>query len=566
MTSTDERLERYLHDRSSTIDLPHAGVGAITRRARRHRRRRTAAVGGVAAAVLLGGTAIALRQPAPEQEVGSIGAAVVDSPLEWSVVPVQAGLGWGSAATSDGSAVYSLSTAAGPEEEGFWNEPRRLYRSADGTDWEDVGLPEGLYASSVASGDGTVYAVGTAAAGGEAIGVQLAASSDGGAGWDTSTVPVDLAALADGFPGTVRVTDAEVAVSGSTTVVAVSTGGTVDPAAVLPEGEDPEQWYEDRDGLVRVDETLCEGDGAQIRPTSTVPATTAPAADPADPESADPDPADPGAETPPASTAPPVGPDGGTACVGGAPDSERLSWADLGLTPEQVAVAQDQTRLFATDASGALAEVQVLPQGSYADSQSTQLFAADDGWWLIDERHVPVDDGRVSTADVVGWHSTDGLAWDSATLLESHIVMAAGVVDGRPLLVTLEDADGGPQQLQVHRVEAGGALTTVGLGDLMGVPGGVGVFGSAVGPLGLTLVVDTSPEHAGTDLEVIFSPDGLRFSRQALPAAETGTRETIAGITVTPDAVKVRLNIRDEGDRSGGPAVAQRLFVGTPAG
>ena len=559
MTTTDERLERYLHDRSATIELPHAGVEAITRRARRHRRRRTAACGGVAAVLLAGGVAVALVRPAPDEEVGSLGAAVVDSPLEWSVVPVRTGIGWGSSAISDGEAVYSLSTAPGPESEGTFGEPRRLYRSDDGTDWEVVDLPEGLHASGVAGTDGSIYAVGTAAAGGEAAGVELAVSGDGGVGWDTRTVPVDLEALAEGFPGRVRAVDAEVAVSGATTVVAVAIAGTVDPAALLPADADPDLWYQQVGGLARPTGVCASTDpGASTTApvTTTAPPTTAPST------------TAPSGEAPPAAAGVDPSGRGAEGCADGAVDMEMLTWAELGLTPEQAALAEGQTHLLVGGPDGAVEPVEVIERTTYADATTSSLVAGDGGWWLLEDQVSARDEaGFDVSTDIVAWSSPDGRSWTMETLAADQATLAAGVVDGRPVVVGIDQTPGEEQRVVVHRVEGPGSATATDLNELLDVPAGAGVAGYAVGPLGVAVVLDDGIRGAEpARFEVVTSLDGLQWSRQPLPAPEPGTRDAVNGITVTPDAIKVRLNVRDEADLSGGAPAAQRLFVGTPAG
>lgn len=565
MTSTDERLERYLHDRSATIDLPHAGVESITRRARRHRRRRTAACGGVAAALLLGGVAaVGLSSDDPPEKVsGPAATSLVDSPLEWSVVDSGAGLGWASSAVSDGSAVYSLSTAAGPEAEGSIGEPRRLYRSTDGTDWEDVGLPEGLFASGVSAGDGSVYAVGTAAAGGDVPNVELAASSDGGAGWDTTAVPLDVGALGDGFPGRVRAVDAEVAAAGGATVVAVSVAGTVDPAQLLDAADDPDTWYQQRGGLTRgAAEGTCTwsepGASTTVPATTTAPATTTPPEPPATvPPAA------------PAGAADPSGREAALACESGeAPPAEVRTWAELGLTPEQAALAEGQTHLFVAGPDGALEPVLVQDGASYADARHSNLLAAEDGWWLVTE--VARDAGSYAT-DLVALHSPDGRTWSPTPVTATEGVLATGVVGGRPVLVTIgippNEPSGPEQPVQVHRIEPGGTVTTVDVNELVGLPANAGIYAQAVGPLGVAVVLGDG--DGGDDVEptLATSLDGVQWSTQPLPDPEPGTRESISGITITPDAVKVRLNVRDADAPIGvEPPSAQRLFVGTPAG
>ncbi|HEU5150069.1 MAG TPA: hypothetical protein VFU19_06200 [Iamia sp.] len=557
MTTTDERLERYLTDRSATIDLPHAGIEAITRGARRRRRRRAVAGSGLAAALIAGGLAVALVQPAPEEpeEVGGVAAAVVDSPFDWSLVAVEQGLGWGSGPVSDGSAVYSLSTAAGPEPSGA--EGRRLYRSEDGTDWEDVGLPDGLSASGVAAADGAVYAVGTTAAGGEVTGVDLAVSGDGGGGWDTSAVPIDLAALGDGFPGEVRITDAEVAVAADgRTVVAVSVSGFVDPAAVLPPGEDPDLWYPQGGGIVRQPDagscTPAVDPGGAASTTAPPPATTRPGTEgvtltPEDIERLE-----------------EAAASGQAACPDGeAPRAETRSWAELGLTAEQAALADGQVHLFASDDDGALAPTHVAPGTSFTSPTTTRLLAADDGWWLVDQVVSGRDENGMDTSsDIVALHSADGETWTDVTVATDEAILATGVTGGRPMVVAIDQRVGGDLSARVHRIDAGGTVTTVDLNELLELPTDVGINGAGVGPLGVAVALGPFDGPK----EVVWSGDGVRWSRQELPEPAPGTKESVNGITVTPDAIKVRLNQRDPADMTGGAPAGQRLFVGTPPG
>lgn len=584
MTSTDERLERYLHDRSSTIDLPATGLDVITRRARRHRRRRSAALGSAVAAVLLGGTAVVIAgQPTADQEdVGSVGAAVVESPLEWSIAPVRVGLGWGSGTISDGTAVYSLSTAPGPDEATAGPEPRRLYRSEDGTDWEDVALPPDLFASGVAAADGSVYAVGTAAAGGDVTGVEVATSSDGGSGWDVSTVPLDLAALGDGFPGTVRAVDAEVAVSGDVTVVAVAVDGTVDVATVLPDAS-ADSWYETTGGLARFTDT-CSEDGAMV--STTMPSETVPPTTPASTEPPSSDPATPATDAPGADvpatdgstgsvgseTPPAADPSGRPArmCDGEGEPTEGRTWAELGLTAEQAEVAEGRTYLFATGPDGALEQVDVRPGVTYADPSSSRLLAADDGFWLVTEEGTGAPEDMDPTVAVGALHSTDGRSWTGTELGSARSVLTAGVVAGRPVVVSIAtgpaDDEGWDQPVVVTRIESEGVATPVGVNELLDIPARAGIFAWGVGPLGVGVVLSADANGAGDDLVVATSLDGLGWSVQPLPEAEPGTSEVVNGLTITADAIKLRLNVREAGtDPMDGPD-AQRLFVGTPAG
>jgi len=228
-------------------------------------------------------------------------------------------------------------------------------------------------------------------------------------------------------------------------------------------------------------------------------------------------------------------------------------------------VAQGQTHLFVSDADGALVPVETLDGTSaWVDPSQQRLLAADDGFWLVTET---VDDDDPSDGigfDQVGWHSADGQAWTSTPLGGGRNLLTAGVAAGRLLLVT--SAPGTGQEVQVHRVEAGGAVTTTDVNELVGVPSGAGIYAYAVGPLGVAVVLGEGASGEDDTQVLVHSLDGLQFSRQDLPAEEAGTRESVNGITITPDAIKVRLNVRDEADLTGATPAAQRLLVGTPAG
>jgi hypothetical protein len=585
---TDERLERYLHDRSTTIDLSHAGVDAITRGARRHRRRRTAACGGVAVALLLGGVAAAGLADTDDdgrEQVSGVAAAVVDSPLEWSVVPVTSGLGWGSGTVSDGGAVYSLSTAPGAEDATSFDDPRHLYRSTDGAEWEDVGLPDGLYASSVSAADGSVYAVGTAAAGGDVVGVELAVSGDGGEGWDSGAVPLDLAALAEGFPGRVRPVDAEVAVGGGTTVVAVSVAGVVDPAQVLPVEDHPPSWYHRQDGLARIQTGSCATgtDPADPSASTTAPplapettTTGVPTTVPHDTPGGTATTTAPVTTTAPAGTEPPpatapIGPSGAPAGAEPCdPEDEVRTWDELGLTAEQAAVAEGQTHVFAGEAGGPLEPVAVFPGAAFADPSTARLLAADDGWYLVSEAGAAAPDDPAVGRDVVVEHSADGRSWSPITVAAAQGVLSTGVVDGRPVVVAIgsgRSTDAGVEQaVHAHRIDAGGTVTSVDVNRLMDIPSRAGIYAAGVGPLGVAVVVGAGASGEDDRPVVLTSLDGVEWSRSELPEAEAGTRQTVNGVTITPDAITVRLNLRDAADPHALEPAGQRLFVGTPAG
>lgn len=546
--SFDADIESYLRARATDIHLPPGDLGAVTRAARHRRRRRAAARTGVAAALLAGGALIVVDRPRgtdPAEQAGEGEVAQAVSPLEWTLVGSQAGLGWSQQPVVADGAVYSLSTAPGQTDS---SGPRRLYRSADGaegTDWEEVALPEGLYPSSLAATDGTLYAVGTSAAGGEVVGVTVATSTDGGGDWSAADVPLDLAALGEGFPGKVWTNGTSVATAGGTTVVAVTVEGQVDPTLLVPDDATSGVWMPDVGGLVRFPD--CMTDETQMTPEQAAALEDIAAREAGEA-------ADAAVPTmPPSSTVPGAAGSGGDdeAC-----QPERRSWADAGLTADQARLAEGETHLFIATDGGELE-----PAGVVA-SLRADLLVADDGWWLIGAtRRAAADPAEFSSIDdLIAWHSTDGTAWDPTPLGSGQWAWATGVVQGRPVVVAL--ASGVPAATWSHRIEADGSVTSTDVTAALGLSGGS--FGAAVGPLGVALVMPADGGLSG-DAIVAHSFDGAAFSREALPPADAATRRTVAGVTVSPDAVKVRLNLRDASDLMGEGPAEQQVFVGVPA-
>src|SRR5690606_16393972 len=112
----------------------------------------------------------------------------------------------------------------------------------------------------------------------------------------------------------------------------------------------------------------------------------------------------------------------------------------------------------------------------------------------------------------------------------------------RPRPSPAADQGGGGQGVRAHRLDAVGGVATVELDDLLALPADTGTFGVGVGPAGVAVVMGT---YDGPK-EVVWSGEGIRWSRQELPEAEPGTKDAVNGITVTPDAIEVRLDVRDE--------------------
>jgi hypothetical protein len=210
--------------------------------------------------------------------------------------------------------------------------------------------------------------------------------------------------------------------------------------------------------------------------------------------------------------------------------------------------------VFTSTAGSAFEPAAVLAGSGYR----TDLLAADDGLWLISTG------GEGSTAV----HSADGREWAVDAALELPTEPAAvGILGGRPAvaLVGYEEPPGSVTLSLGFLDAAGLSLTDVreALGDL---DTETYVPAVAFGPLGFVAVTQSgAPGEATT--QVAHTPDGTTFSTTPVPAPAPGRREVVNGVTVSADAVKVRLNARPEGTAGDDELVpVQRLFVGTPRG
>lgn len=547
MTS-DDRIESYLAGRASQVDLPLADLDRITARARTRRHRRRATRGGVAAALLLGGVALVAGRSDDTQPVANLAeATVVPSELEWNVVPTREGLGRGEPVVTDDGTVYALSTAANPDPGETAPAPQILYRSSDGGEWEPVGLPDGLFASSLAAGDGSLYALGTTAAGGRTGPVDLARSTDGGGAWTSIEVPFDPAAEAPDFPGTVVVRGAEITVDGERTVVTIQVAGVVDVEGLLGPDDDPHEWYATGTGLERT--IFCEpaADGGSGDP--------APPDDGADPSTTLPPEAEGVTTGPGASGLPPSAGGRDEGCDPTDQPADHRGWTELGLDPALVApLVAGYTVVLAGPTGGELVRTDDLPATAYGAAEQRSLVAADDGFWFVG---YPVADGEVDSRTLTGWHSTDGTDWTSVDLPGAEQLVSVGVVAGHAMALTW-----GPGAPQLHGLGGGGSVADI--AELLGLPAGsITMSGRGFGPMGVALVVQAEGESP----RVVTSSDGVSYSVEEIPLDEMagpGERASVNGVTVTADAIKVRVNVRASEDVGGGAPLAQQLYVGTP--
>ena len=510
----DERFEQYLNQRADQLDVPTAGRAAVVARAarRRHRRRAGTAAGLVAFALVGGAVVIGQgNRPEPAEKIQSFAHAGTGTPLDWTTVDVKEGIGWLTDSVVADRGIYSLSTA--PGDRTGRPGPRHLYASTDGTEWSEAPLPFGLHANALAADGDHLYAVGTGAPGGSVSGPRLARTVDPAKGWDQVDLPLHIDDLVAGFPGVVAVQSTDVVVGSGATVVSVQVSGTVDIPRLLP-GEDTDGWWEEADGLHH--DTCAAVDS----PGSTVPSTTTEAG--ADPE---------------------------LSCSDASSRTEVRTWAELGVDPDVSSLIAGRTYLFASTECCNFLTRPFVVEGT---GPGTALLADGPGFRLV--TNAPLSGTRSMTRS---WTSADGLTWtlDAAEL--EGATSAAGALGERPAVLTTTDS--GRFLLHVFG-PAGPSL--VDLSAVLGIDSSVTGVSGTFGPLGAAFIFFSDSGEA----QVAFTADGTTFSSASMPRPEPDTRQSVNGVTVTADAVKVRLSVRAADDVTGEGPARQRLLVGTPKG
>jgi hypothetical protein len=526
--SNDDRIHRYLADQANAIDLPPADATGVARRGARRRNRRR---GGMVAAVVIVGlaaTSLAVvdRGGDSDADVTSFAMApVTPSTYDWTVVDPESGLGYGrgSATLADGS-IYSLSTAPGSPGSGPV-VAGHLYRSTDGSEWGEVSLPSGLTASSLAGSGSTLYALGTAPASGGGRDLVLATSQDGASTWQQIDLPDEVTELDARFPDEIFISQPSVAALDADHVVAAVTVQAVpDMTSLIPELENGDLWYETTPDGVTVFE---QGDCTDAEAYAELCVVQV------DPRGAPSTEADDDKAALEAGQGEPI-------------VHATYTWNELDLDPELEDLVNGRTYVYSTS-DGASFERSTLPDG--VTGTTAQAVATSDGYTVF------VGDWAPDQATTTVLTSTDGAAFADApgSPLPGGLA-AAGVLADRPA-VALFDA-GGATAIQLHQPD--GSWADIPLADNRGSGGEV-----AFGPLGFAAVV--WEPVAGSDATVphlVHSPDGVNLSSVSLEDELGTATPNVIGLTVTADAIFVRVGGPVDDDPSTPPV--QQVLVGTP--
>jgi hypothetical protein len=511
----DDLITRALSANADAIELRPGDPAAVMRRGSARRNRRRAAVGGLAVVAITATTfSVASRDPSNDVESSDTAAVtVVDSPFDWTVVTPQTALGFSNQSSVVDGVVYRLSTAPAPAVDDTHRTAPHLYRSADGAEWSEVSMPDGIAPVSLAGSDGVLYAVGTAPAGGLAV----AASRDGAASWSRLELPGDLADLAAEFPGEVYFSAPRVAALSATNVVAsVEVSFHPDLESRLPGQYDPELGASaTEEGATLFKKVPCD-EGMPDRGCAS--------------------------SEPPAATNDPKSGSGDTFGWG---EGASYTWEQLGVDARLVDLLGGRTFAFASTDGVSFQVIDGLP--TLAGGWASHLLAADGVYTLI-------TGGDGSGTNVL--KSVDGRSWTVSAEL-AGAVPSAGLLGGRVAIALFNDSEDVPGVGPRTLVEIEQPDGTFAPFDLQaGSDEDVSLDVVSFGPLGVAAV------GYGSKQPILFhSTDGSTTSAVSLGDHVAGN-VNVMGVDVTADAIAVRLARPVDGDgKRTGP---QQVLVGTP--
>jgi len=506
----DQRFDRYLSARAAGLELPPASLAAVMdRAARRHRHRRAAVSACAAVTVLTGALSVANLGGAPATDhvvARPANGILVQSSLGWTVVTPKAGLSWAtSTVVGPGNALYSLSTAPGSVAADNEPMPSTLYRSSDGIEWKATALPDNLRASSLATTDQLLYAVGTAPAGGSTRAVQLASTNGAGAPWTRATLPFNVDALEARYGVKIGLGRLTVASNGTRAVVAVRVQVDEGIDRFLPAGVDASQGgYGVTDTGIDVYAKPAVIDKKSEVRTPQAPVVTA-----------------------------------------------SYTWEQLGIDASLRSLILGETRLFVADDGVTFTEAPAPNPVRMLGA----LLATTDGFSLVGST-------SSSAATVESWKSVDGHAWvsDGAVPTPGY-VLASGTRRGQAAVVVAAEQSPGEQSASVRVQQRGGAWDEIRLTDLLhqaGVTGDYSPSSAAVGPLAVAVVMSEYGVDGGAHHYLVTTTDGIEASVTDL-SPFVGDGDGYPGdVRVSADAITVTV-------AGSTPQSALRLVVGTPS-
>ncbi len=491
------------------LDVPGADAARETAHHRARRQQRVTA--GIAAlAVVAGGLAATTwvtRDPEVQLAAGAGAPQAADVDLTWTDGPHSLTSAPTIVQDADG-VLYALSTAPGTTWDGPEPPAQAIYRSTDGTTWEQVdadGAPP--LATFEVGGDGLLYGLSTAPGG-----VVLASSVDGGTTWQTEPLPAEADIrpdVAEGIQLSSGGHQLDVVRAGETTVAAVST-----------------QWFVEADGLVDpADEDIAYVDatdaGLEVRRI------------PVDRREAAPEPAGvPAADATPAPSAAPA-PAVDVPVEATEEVVRTIPWSEVGLTGPADLVTR---RVLTANGDEGWTAADIPVEGSVRGMAATA-----DG--IVALVQVGPTEGPTSPVRVA--RSTDGVAWsvDPDPVADLSYVEVVQTVGDAVVAVghTWTEAETNATVLASH--DGGVTWTSTSVADLVEVAPGrqLGVGSVGIGPLGVALAtyaVEREGADPAVDTSVLFSPDGVAWDVIGLEEIDPDATE-LRWTAVTADRVIV---------------------------
>lgn len=524
-------IEHNLHGVADSFDLPPGDVQAVVERGQARQTRRRRLVATTTAMALVATSVAGLRLLSagdPTTTLAAGGAAVLlgDDAVAWEKVDPSSVLSLvqpNPVTTSPSGRLYALSTAPGEADLGQTLR-KVVWQSDDGVGWSATGSSDDIFLADLAASDDRLYAVGTGAAtaavaGGRTVPPLVVGWSDDGAGsWQTTTLDIDLPAIA-GASRSVRI-DGGLAIATGTsgTVAAIGLQADLDIPRFLPEGVSaPNGWSYTSSGVALLGPAPggCPGRSAEAMEAEPGRLWSLPCVDGEGQERYLP-----------------------AREVRGVIDS--FTWEELGVTGDVRQAALGQPMLFrAEPGSNEFERISLEETFEPGTIPSVALHAGADGFLIA----VAEGDQGAESAHATVRQSTDGRSWSVPTVLPGGLarLQAAGPVGDT--FVLIGDDQQGAAAVVVD--DEGSGWRAVPLAELVGSEGPLPSFmGAAVGPEGIVATIGGLGQESDGRFEphLLASGDARSWSVQSVeelidePVASVGQPVITGDRAVVPVA------------------------------